>query len=374
MARPRLRDLAGVALPVTNQGTYPRPKWHKANFADRNLVLAFQDEHFEESYTDAVRTVVAEQVAAGVHLPSSGVLWYDDNVGGLGSSFLYNVHRMTGITIRPEPNQKLMSRHGGDKSGERGPLRALFSVTAAVTGTPGPGALHFATHWETAQAATDRPVKAQFGMGPVELAGLLVDETYGGDWLDLVRALAAVYRAEMLACVAAGAKIVQMDDVFLTTPPPLWDATAEIVTAMFDGIEAYRIWQITHGGMGVPPGITPYAKILPVVGSVGVDAIAISCAQTGFREEDFALLKPIAETKDVGIGAVSNKNYYTESPPEVAAGIQKALAILPAEKLFLTTDAGLIGYPRSIARSKLTALAKGAALARAALEGGGKPA
>lgn len=362
-----LRDLSGVVLPVTNQGSYPRPKWHRGNFGDRNVVLAMQDETFEESYTDAVRAVVTEQVEAGVHLPSSGVLWYDDNVGGLGSSFLYNVDRIAGITVRPEVNQRLMARHGGDKSAERGPLRALFSVTAAVTGPLAPGTLHYAKHWRTAQDATDRPVKAQFGMGPVELAGLLIDEHYGEDWLTLVCALAHVYREEMCACVAAGAQIVQLDDIFLTTPPPLWEATAAIVSEMFVGVDAYVIWQITHGGTGVPPGITPYEKLLPVVGSVDCDAIAIACAQTGFRDEDFALLKPIAETKDVGIGAVSNKNFYAETPPAVADGIRKALRVLPAERLFVTSDAGLLAYPRSMARAKLMALAQGAAIVRAEL-------
>ncbi|MGH3934650.1 MAG: 2-hydroxypropyl-CoM lyase, partial [Pseudonocardiaceae bacterium] len=49
---------------------------------------------------------------------------------------------------------------------------------------------------------------------------------------------------------------------------------------------------------------------------------------------------------------------------EVADRIRQVLEYVPAERLGLSTDCGLINLPRMLAASKLRALADGAALIR----------
>ncbi|MGH8573793.1 MAG: cobalamin-independent methionine synthase II family protein, partial [Gammaproteobacteria bacterium] len=54
---------------------------------------------------------------------------------------------------------------------------------------------------------------------------------------------------------------------------------------------------------------------------------------------------------------------------EVADRIRQVLEYVPAERLGLSTDCGLINLPRMLAASKLRALADGAALIREELAG-----
>jgi 2-hydroxypropyl-CoM lyase len=63
-------------------------------------------------------------------------------------------------------------------------------------------------------------------------------------------------------------------------------------------------------------------------------------------------------------GVVDVKITITESAEEIAHRIRQVLEFLPAERVGLTTDCGLINLPRMIAANKLRALADGAALVR----------
>lgn len=62
------------------------------------------------------------------------------------------------------------------------------------------------------------------------------------------------------------------------------------------------------------------------------------------------------------------KSTVTETSAEVADRIHQVLEFVPAERLGLSTDCGLINLPRMIAASKLRALADGAAIVRADLQ------
>lgn len=357
-----LSDFVTTLLPVTSQGSYPRPRWHRFNFSTEPTLACLQREDFAESYRDAVSVVVGEQDRSGLDIPAPGFVWYDDEAT-LASSFLYNVRRLGGVEVLLEPHP-ILSRRA--PPGERPSLHAIAGVTAAVTGPLCDRGLGFELHWRIAQDATAKPVKAQFGMGPMELGGILVDRYYGS-WRRMIEALVGVYNLEMKAAVASGARVVQLDDNLIMTPPERWDEAAELLSLAFEGVNAYRILQVTHGGTGVPPAITPYVKMFPSLRQVHCECLAFSSAQTDFRDDEFEAWKGLAIDKDLGLGAVSNKNFYVETPAQVAAGIHKALRVVPPERLLVTTDAGLIRYPRSIAHAKLQALVAGAQQVRAEL-------
>jgi 5-methyltetrahydropteroyltriglutamate--homocysteine methyltransferase len=53
-----------------------------------------------------------------------------------------------------------------------------------------------------------------------------------------------------------------------------------------------------------------------------------------------------------------------ETPQEVADRIRRVLAVVPPERVYLTTDCGMKPLPRKIAQMKLQALAQGAAMVR----------
>jgi 5-methyltetrahydropteroyltriglutamate--homocysteine methyltransferase len=53
-----------------------------------------------------------------------------------------------------------------------------------------------------------------------------------------------------------------------------------------------------------------------------------------------------------------------ESPEQVADRIRKVIAVVPPERVYLTTDCGMKPLPRIVAKMKLKALADGAAIVR----------
>jgi 5-methyltetrahydropteroyltriglutamate--homocysteine methyltransferase len=58
------------------------------------------------------------------------------------------------------------------------------------------------------------------------------------------------------------------------------------------------------------------------------------------------------------------KSTITETAEQVAARIRKLLRVIPAERLGVTTDCGLILLQRYIAKDKLHAMVEGAQIVR----------
>ena len=75
------------------------------------------------------------------------------------------------------------------------------------------------------------------------------------------------------------------------------------------------------------------------------------------------LLRP----KTVIVGVLDLGDMTTETPETVAQRIRNALQHLPPERLMLAPDCGMKYLPRNVARSKLRALALGAAIVKAEL-------
>jgi 5-methyltetrahydropteroyltriglutamate--homocysteine methyltransferase len=75
----------------------------------------------------------------------------------------------------------------------------------------------------------------------------------------------------------------------------------------------------------------------------------------------------LLDGKDVLVGAIDVASDRVETPEEVAATLRHALKFIPLEKLFPCTNCGMAPLDRTVARGKLEALAKGAALLRGEL-------
>jgi 5-methyltetrahydropteroyltriglutamate--homocysteine methyltransferase len=88
---------------------------------------------------------------------------------------------------------------------------------------------------------------------------------------------------------------------------------------------------------------------------------------------DIGALKSLPADKEVAIGVVDVRTSMVETPEEIAERIRQVIAVVPPERVYLTTDCGMKPLPRMVARMKLEALARGAAIVRAEV-GGGSPA
>ena len=97
----------------------------------------------------------------------------------------------------------------------------------------------------------------------------------------------------------------------------------------------------------------------------------------GRRSDDLSGLEvmkkhPLPANVDFWAGVIDVKSTITETAEEVAARIRKLLEYVPAERLGVTTDCGLILLQRYIAKDKLHAMVAGTQLVRNELEAAGK--
>lgn len=377
MARQHMSELVGKTFPCSFVGSYPRPSWFNYNLAGRDILQAFRDEDFAQAYRDGVRAMVGDQEEVGTDVLCDGHLWYDKHQGFIASFGLYNEERIHGIDIHPHAEvgrglQSTLAEGSGlaevMDAGWTEVFETTMTATVAVTGKLERGPMRHALNWSLAQRCTSRPVKAFFAMGPVEVSATIVDQHYH-DRKALLRDLADIYHAEMLEAVAAGAKVVELDDLIFVAPQDEWEFDVEILNRVFDGIDAYKIWHCCHGGTPAPVGLAPYELMFPYVKDLQVDSFDWSFAQTGFPDAQLALFATPGFDKDLGLGVISNKNYLIETPREVAEGIKKAARHIDPARIHCTSDCGLFAYSRVAAKAKLRAMVAGAALARRELAG-----
>jgi methionine synthase II (cobalamin-independent) len=362
MARRHMSDIAGRLFPASFVGSYPRPSWYSYNLRSRDIVEALQEEEFAEAYKDGLRAQMGDQEEVGLDILADPHLWYDKHQGFIGSFALYNTQRLTGTETRVATNPA-MAQIGGD-AGWMEVFGTIAQTQVAVTQKLTGSTMHHAVNWTLARRATssDRPVKAFFAMGPIELSAVaLVDEHYH-DRKALLRDLGDIFHNELVEAVKAGATIVELDDLIFIAPQEEWAFDVEILNRVFDGVDAYKIWHCCHGGTPAPVGIAPYEAMFPYVKDLQVDSFDWSFAQTNYPDQE---LKLFADCDvDLGLGVISNKNYLIETPQEVAAGIRKAVQYVAPERIHLTSDCGLFAYSRPAAKAKLRAAVKGADLVR----------
>jgi 5-methyltetrahydropteroyltriglutamate--homocysteine methyltransferase len=127
----------------------------------------------------------------------------------------------------------------------------------------------------------------------------------------------------------------------------------------------FGAWVLDHRPTSAPAPQRAQA-IFPKVLDAHIDALNYEVGRTGPDD-----LKPLLEhnwSKDFAAGIIDVKSTITETSAEVVDRIHQVLEFVPAERLALTTDCGLINLPRMIAASKLRALADGAAIVREELQ------
>jgi 5-methyltetrahydropteroyltriglutamate--homocysteine methyltransferase len=371
-----MSDIVGKAFPCSFVGSYPRPTWFAYNLGNRDLLEAFRDEDFSQAYRDAIRVIVGDQIDAGLDVLTDGHLWYDKHQGFIASFLLYNLERIGGIETRPTAavgRTQYGDKHGFDDDQALGRLGRAAEVLEihmlakhVVIDEVQRGPTRHALNWSLAQQCAGRPVKAFFAMGPVELSAL-VDDEYYHDNRALLRDLAQIFRAEVEDAVAAGAQIIELDDLIFFAAREDWAYGVEILNSIVDGIDAYKIWHCCHGGTPAPVGMAPYGDLFPYVRDLEVDSFDWAFAQTDYRTADLQLFADPSFDKDLGLGVISNKNYVIESAREIANGIKKAAQYVDPMRIHVTSDCGLFAYPRAAARAKLRAMVDGAALARSEL-------
>ena len=323
-------------LPTTVIGSYSMPEWlerAKNEYLSRRLSKRDLDEMH-----DAVRkAAIKDQEAAGIDIVSDGEAQRDNMID-------YFTERMPGVQV--------------DLGSKRFYYDFYDSVVRAKLAT---GTLGLSEEAKFLARFTDHQSKISIS-GPHTLVKRIQNKHYPSEEafaLDLGRVL----NLELKELVRAGAKYLQIDEPYYSGFPEDLPWALKAINAMVDGVDAHVTLHICYGNRyGKPSFEGSYRYLFPAILDAKVQAVSMEFARRG--DDDLPLFKEFNVPFQIGIGVIDVKTNEVESSAFVADRIRRAVEIIPAERLIVTPDCGLVRLPREIAFSKLSAMAEGARLVR----------
>ncbi len=226
-----------------------------------------------------------------------------------------------------------------------------------------------------ARAHTKRELKITLP-GPMTICDTVADGHYGRR-ADMAMAFADVLNQEARALQAAGVDVIQFDEpafnVFMDEVndwgvPALERAAAGLTCATAVhicygyGIEANVKWKETLGDQW-----RQYETIFPALNRSRIGQVSLEAAGS---KVPLSLIRLLPD-KQILVGVIDVASSVVETPEQVAATLDSALAFADKERVQACTNCGLAPLPKAVAEAKLAALGAGAALARKTHSKGG---
>jgi 5-methyltetrahydropteroyltriglutamate--homocysteine methyltransferase len=329
-------------------GSYAWPAWfHSALVAARRGEYGPDD--WKETQDDAVDLAVRDQEDAGVDIITDGEM---RRIGFFTAEFYGH---MTGL--RELPPRRKMGIVGHD---QRESYEAAEPVQA-------PNGLGLVEEYQYLKSRTQRPIKMPIP-GPYTLAGRIKPGTVYKDRMEVAHALSDIINREMKALVAAGANFIQIDEPSMAVHTHSPKAFVDLFNTTVTGVVAKIGVHLCFGNfVGRPVAKRTYRPIFPHVLDMHVSQFALEFANRELAE--LSLWHEFPNDRELAVGAVDVKNYYVETPEDVAERIRAALQYIVPEKLSITPDCGFSQTARWAARRKLAAMVEGAKIVRRELTG-----
>jgi 5-methyltetrahydropteroyltriglutamate--homocysteine methyltransferase len=342
--------LADHLLPTTVVGAHGRPSWlhtAKAEIARGG----YGPIDTSETLDDAVEIAILDQTRAGIDVITDGEMRRE----GFTGSFARRV-----ANLEPVGASRKVGEVGLD-------MEPLFETRGKVEVPHGLGIVE---EFEYLRDHTTRPTKVTCP-GPFALTAYFRPVEGYRDRYALAADFVPAINAELRRLVAAGATYVQIDEPAISVVDPAPIEPKEMV-ALFnqtvEGVEARIALHIcfgTYRKMAYAP--RTYRPYFPVLREARAQEFVLEFANRLMAEIE--LWHEYGLEQDLGCGVVDVRNWYVESPEDVAALIRRALEHVPAQRLVLNPDCGLRRQARWVGMKKLQALAAGAAIVRHELEG-----
>ncbi len=205
--------------------------------------------------------------------------------------------------------------------------------------------------------------------GPMTICDTLADAHYGRR-ADMALRFAEILNDEARELEAAGADVIQFDEpafnVFLDEVGE-WGIAA--LERAMQGLQATTIVHICYG-YGIEANMKwksslgdtwrQYETIFPWINASCVQQVSLEFAGSRVPADLLRLLPD----KTLLVGAVEVLPGKLESAEEVAANIRAAAKHIESDRLIACTNCGMAPLSAELARGKLQALGRGAALAR----------
>jgi 5-methyltetrahydropteroyltriglutamate--homocysteine methyltransferase len=337
-------------LGTTVVGSYPFPGW--LEYVSERL-SEFGEADIAEIHDDAVTAAVHDQVAAGLDVITDGEQTrLDFNLSFYG--FLSGLER----------ESRTKRRYGPPAHDQRG----RHEVTGTLEAPRGLGSV--AEFQRLQRIAPPGPALKVSVPGPYTLSGRLVPNADYPDRYAITEALIPIVRRELEALVEAGCREICVDEPSMSCYAYREDPArfVDIFNRTVSGIRG-RARLATHLCFGnyKARAVAPrqYAPMFPAFLDLDADEMHLEMASREFAELE--LIAEITAKMDVAVGIVDVKNYYVETPDDIASRVRRCLQFAPPERLSFAPDCGLSQTARWAARLKLNAMVDGVKLVRAKL-------
>lgn len=329
-------------LPTAVVGSYSMPAWLERVKNDY-LLRRIGRHDFDEIHDLAVKAAIKDQEVAGIDIVSDGELRRDNMIDHFAV-------RLPGVQIDHASKKFYYDFYDGA-------VRARMPTAA----------LGLAEEFRFLRRFTDRRTKFSI-TGPHSLVKRLRNEYYPSEAafaLDLAR----VMNLELRELVKAGATELQIDEPYYSGFPEDLGWGIEAINVLTAGVEARIGLHVCYGNRyGKPAWEGTYRYLFPAVLAARVQQLTLEFGRRG--EDDVDLFREFDCPFALGFGVVDVKTHDVESPAIVAERIRKALAVVPASRLVVNPDCGLLHLPRDVAFAKLCAMVEGTRLVRAELGAG----
>jgi 5-methyltetrahydropteroyltriglutamate--homocysteine methyltransferase len=334
-------------FPTTIAGSLPKPSW----LAEPNRLWApwrLDGVELAEAKRDATLLAVKQQEDAGIDIVGDGEQSRQHFVHGfLEAIDGIDFDRKVEMGIRKDRYKAMVPRVLGE-------LRLKGRVHAEEA--------------RLARAHTTRKLKFTLP-GPMTIVDTIADEHYG-DRVTMAMAFAGLLNQEARGLAADGVDVIQFDEPgFNVYMDEVKDWGIAALHRAIDGVSAKTAVHICYG-YGIKANVDwkatlgsewrQYEEIFPALAASRIDQVSVECRNS---RVPMSLLK-LLDGKDVLIGAIDVASDAVETPEEVAGVIGEALKYVAKERVVPCTNCGMAPMRRDIALAKLSALAKGAALAR----------
>jgi len=323
-------------LPTTVTGSYSMPEWLKR--AKNDYLQRRVSRHDLDEMHDAVRKgAIKDQEIAGVDVISDGELQRDNMID-------YFAERLPGVQI------------------DFGSKRFYYDYyDTTVRSKLATGALGLVDEARSLRHLTDRHTKVTIS-GPHTLVKRIQNQHYPSEEafaLDLGR----VMNLELRELARAGVTDLQIDEPYYSGFPEDLPWAIRAINAMVDSVDAHLTLHICYGNRyGKPSWEGSYRYLFPTIAEAKVHAVSLEFARRG--DEDLQLFNEFKVPFMLGLGVIDVKTHDVESPGVVADRIRRALEILPAERLIINPDCGLVHLPREVAFMELCTMVEGTRLVR----------
>jgi len=343
-------DMNQPLLTTSVIGSYAWPAWlHTALAAAQRGEMGPDD--LIDTQNDAVDMALRDQEDAGVDIITDGEM---RRVGFFTAEFYGH---MSGL--REVPPRRKIGVGGHD---QRESYEAVEPIAA-------PDGLGLSEEFEYVRTRTQLPLKVPCP-GPFTLAGRIKPGTVYNDRIEVAYVLSAIINRELKALVAAGVTFLQLDEpsyaVHSQKHAP--EEFVRLFNQTVAGVDAKITLHLCFGNyLGRPVAKRTYRPLFPHILDTHTDQLALEFANREMAEVE--LWQEFASEKELAAGVVDVKNYYVETPEDVAQRVRRVLKVVSPEKLSLTPDCGFSQTARWAARAKLKALVDGVRIVRQELNG-----